>query len=180
MARLYASAGRADRARDVLREAAVVITDTVTLRANTPARLLAEGELEFAEGRPLEAIRLWRQADTLPDGPNGPCAPCLYASLGRGFAAARQADSAIFWYEKYLSTPYMARYSTFVDPFNLGAAYKTLGELYEDKGNRATARDYYQKFVTLWEHADPELQPVVKSVQARIVRLSGEPPPRGG
>jgi tetratricopeptide (TPR) repeat protein len=177
VARVYAQAGRVDRAREVLRDAAASITDTVVLRTNAPNRLFAEGEIAFTEKRPLDAIRLWRQADTLPDGPNGLCAPCLYALLGRGFTAAAQPDSAIFWYEKYLSTPFMTRYTTFVDPFNLAAAYKTLGELYEEKGNRAKARENYQKFVALWEKADPELQHVVQTVKARIVRLSGEPPP---
>jgi tetratricopeptide (TPR) repeat protein len=178
VAQIYAHAGRPDRAREVLRGAAALPADTVLIRTSSSGRLNAEGEIAFADGKPLEAIRLWRQADTLPDGPDGACAACLYASLGRGFAAARQPDSAIYWYEKYLTTPHIARYTTFVDPYYLAAAYKSLGELYEEKGNRARAREYYQKLIALWDKADPELQHVVETVKARANRLAGEPPPR--
>jgi hypothetical protein len=49
-----------------------------------------------------------------------------------------------------------------------------LGELYEDR-DRQKALDYYSQFVGLWRDADPELQPVVEEVRARMAELSGEP-----
>jgi len=51
---------------------------------------------------------------------------------------------------------------------------KRLGELYETRGDRAEARKYYGRFVDLWKDADPELQPVVREVRARLARLAGE------
>jgi hypothetical protein len=36
------------------------------------------------------------------------------------------------------------------------------------------AVEYYDKFVELWKDADPELQPVVRDMRARIARLVGE------
>jgi hypothetical protein len=50
--------------------------------------------------------------------------------------------------------------------------YKRLGELYEEKGDRANAASYYSKFVELWSGADLELQPRVRDVRARLVRLT--------
>ncbi len=176
-ATLYALGGRADKAREVMRERESALTDTIARRAGEPLAQRATAEIELAEGRPLEAIKLWRKADTLPDGPIDSCLICRQADIGRGFMKANMPDSAIFWFEKFVNTPYMTRYANSIDALNLAAAYKALGELYEAKGERARARDYYQRFVTLWDKADADLQPVVKSVRARIARLSGEPPP---
>ena len=51
-----------------------------------------------------------------------------------------------------------------------------LGELYESKGARENAAKYYEQFVELWKNADPELQPAVKEVRARLAKLrSAEP-----
>jgi len=36
------------------------------------------------------------------------------------------------------------------------------------------AIDYYNRFVELWKDADPELQPLVRDVKARLARLVGE------
>jgi len=54
-------------------------------------------------------------------------------------------------------------------------AYVRLGTLYEQLGNRDRAVDYYNRFVDLWQDADPELQPQVDNVRQRIARLMGEP-----
>ena len=53
----------------------------------------------------------------------------------------------------------------------LGPAHKRLGELYEAKGNDAKAVAHYAAFVWLWERADPDLQPKVAEVRARLERL---------
>ena len=59
----------------------------------------------------------------------------------------------------------------------LPATYKRLGELYEARGERAKAADYYTRFVNLWKDADAELQPAVRDVRGRLARLSGEHAP---
>jgi hypothetical protein len=46
-----------------------------------------------------------------------------------------------------------------------------LGALYEDKGNKALALRNYETLLALWKNADPELQPVVRDVRARVERL---------
>ena len=57
---------------------------------------------------------------------------------------------------------------------HLGPALKRLGELYEDRGNREKALEYYGRFVELWKDADPELLPDVHDVQRRMAKLAGE------
>ena len=60
------------------------------------------------------------------------------------------------------------------------AVHRRLGELYEERGDREKAVEYYSRLVELWNDADPELQLVVEDVRARIARLVGEPRPAQG
>jgi hypothetical protein len=60
-------------------------------------------------------------------------------------------------------------------PWDEPGALQRAGELYEAKGDKANALAYYGRFTKLWSEADPELQPVVKDVKARMARLAGEP-----
>ena len=66
-----------------------------------------------------------------------------------------------------------------VDPGNreffLAAALRRLGEMYESKGQRAKALEYYGRFVDLWKNADPELQSAVREVRGRLAQLAREP-----
>jgi len=52
---------------------------------------------------------------------------------------------------------------------------RRLGELYEARGDRERAREYYGRFVDLWKGADPELQPQVRDIKRRIGELTREP-----
>jgi hypothetical protein len=61
-----------------------------------------------------------------------------------------------------------------LDAFQLAPGLKRSGELYEAKGDRAKAAERYRRFVGLWKDADPELQPGVREVRARLARLSTE------
>jgi len=56
----------------------------------------------------------------------------------------------------------------------LPASLRRVGELYEGRGDRAKAREYYGRFVDLWRDADPGFQPIVRDVRARMARLAGE------
>ena len=58
-----------------------------------------------------------------------------------------------------------------VDFAGRAPAARRLGELYEAKGDRPKALQYYEHFVDLWKTADPELQPQVADVKRRIARL---------
>ncbi len=60
------------------------------------------------------------------------------------------------------------------DGYRFAPTLRRLGELHEHQGERQTAIGYYNRFVELWKDADPELQPVVREVRARLASLVRE------
>jgi tetratricopeptide (TPR) repeat protein len=170
---VYALAGRPDRARAMIAKLDE-ITDTTIKRSLQTGRHRAMAEIAIAERRPRDAIVEIRQADSLPDGPSDDCARCTYAALGRAFDLAGVADSARFWFERYLETPLWRRTEPRADPQYLAGVYKRLGELYEAKSDKQKAASYYTKFIELWKNADPELQPRVAEVRRALARLDVE------
>jgi hypothetical protein len=84
----------------------------------------------------------------------------------------QQPDSAVAAYEALATVP---------DPtpggrqLFLARALRRLGELYEAKGDRTKAADYYSRFIDLWREADPDLQPQVAKVKQRLAEVTGEP-----
>ena len=79
------------------------------------------------------------------------------------------ADSAIANLERYIAVTTPGRIQ--LDRWLLAPTHKRLGELYEAKGDNARAVTHYTEFVRLWEHADPDMQPKVAEVRARLERL---------
>jgi tetratricopeptide (TPR) repeat protein len=168
-ARIYAMAGRPDRARAVLARFTADLRDTAFTRASAPTVHSVLGEIALAEGRPLVALEEFRRADRLPDGPVHSCAICCDADVGRSLDQAGMADSAIVAFERYLETPQLHR--LWQDRIYAARILQRLGELYEAKGNRTKAIEYYERFAALWRNADPELQPQVAAVRRRIDSL---------
>ena len=126
--------------------------------------------IALAESRPRDAVtELKRRLDW--DG-GSTCPSCVRYGLAEALDAAGATDSAALVWEQALGQaafdvlPYYA--------LSLPHAYQRLGEIYEQRGDKAKALDYYGKFVELWKGADPELQPVVRDVRARMARLSAE------
>jgi tetratricopeptide (TPR) repeat protein len=116
--------------------------------------------------RPRDAVAEYKLQD------DGDCPICALGSLGRAYDAAGEPDSAIAAYERYLSTPFVFR--MFSDAIWLARTYHRLGELYEERGKREKAAEYYAKFVRLWKDADPELKPEITEVKRRLEALTGE------
>ena len=165
LARLYATAGRPDEAGRLLAEYERAVP--IGVRRADWNRHAAEGDIALAQGRFQEALASYQ---ALYD--EGPCRPCSFIGRAVVHERAGQADSALDYYERYVTTPAPRR--LLVDAYQLAATYRRLGELYEARGDRTKALDYYSRFVDLWKDADPELQPVVRDVRSRIARLAGE------
>jgi len=176
IAQLYARAARPDRARAILAEYSAEVKDSVLTLADTPDLHTTLGEIALAEHRPRDAMVEFRRGDTLSDGYPSRCAPCLPIRLARAYDAAGAADSAMASYEHYLVIPWVGRLAEVdLDRSYRASTYKRLGELYENKGDRRRAAEWYGKFVRLWRNADPELQPVVADAKRRLAKLGGEP-----
>ncbi|HET9038766.1 MAG TPA: protein kinase [Gemmatimonadales bacterium] len=164
----YAKLGRPEVARRLVREAEAAVPEPI--RRGEARRWFAAGALAEAEGHPAEAVSAYRK--WYEDA--GECTACGLFDLARLADRAGQADSAIALYERAFVAPGMSR--IMLDAFQLAPALKRSGELYEAKGDRAKAADRYRRFVELWKDADPELQPGVREVRARLARLATETP----
>jgi tetratricopeptide (TPR) repeat protein len=125
--------------------------------------------IKLGENKPREAIEERIIADRSKDGFPINCPMCLYRDLGWAYDKLGDADSTIMLFEKFVNEP--SYWSLEAHPGDLHNQLRRLGELCEQKGNREKAIEYYNRFVELWKNADPELQPQVADIRARIVRL---------
>jgi hypothetical protein len=133
--------------------------------ADEAGRAWDDAQLAFARRQPDEMLRALALADR-----NSYNRPDLVARMR--FLAHDQlgnADSAIVAGEAFIAAPHFAKLA--IDAAFLPPLRQRLGELYEAKGNAPKALENYEAFVSLWKDADPELQPRVRDVRARIERL---------
>ncbi|HET7600298.1 MAG TPA: tetratricopeptide repeat protein, partial [Gemmatimonadales bacterium] len=165
LAVVYAEAGRPDRARALVAEFDRLAPEGDRRLAESE-RHAALGAIALAERRPREAVEEFRLQD------EGDCTVCAVASLGRAYEAAGNADSAIAAYERYVATPMLGR--LVLDAIWLPRTYLRLGELYEERGNRSRAAEYYARLVRLWKDPDPELRMKVGEAKRRLEALTGE------
>ncbi len=160
-----AEAGEPERARQLHLEYQGAVPDGV--RRADAFRHAGAGALAFNEGRwddALRAYRAWYDESS--------CARCGLYELARIYDQLGQHDSALVIAERAVTN--LGLYRVFDDTWTLGGAYKRLGELYEQRGDTAKARDYYGKFVELWKDADRVLQPAVRDVRERLANLTAE------
>ncbi len=168
LVRGYAAAGRLDQAKRMLHE----------FETRTPAGMRAtytdwnqsRGDLAEAAGqeeKALEAYRAWMAVD-------GGCNTCGVYEIATIHDRAGRADSALAGFERVVATPTFDA-ARVIDGYALAPSLKRLGELYEARGDRRRAADSYNRFVELWKNADPELQPAVRDVRARLAQLAREP-----
>ena len=129
-----------------------------------PAMPLLEGLELRGEGKFADAIAAFRRGD-VPRLSMYPTA--LVAST---FDMAGQKDSAMAYYEQLLNSTQLTEWMI-TDSRYGQTARRRLGELYEERGEFDKAYDRYAEFVRLWKNADPELQPAVATVRARMARL---------
>ena len=162
----------------VLGDAAGVRNDRRVLEAESPpfSQLPAiqhrlAGFHSAAEGRWRDAAVALSQSSN--EGFLRHCSPCGAFYAAQMWDAAGAADSAIAYYRRGADRPVLSydRENVLLYP----VALRRLGDLYEQRGNRAAALDWYGRFVDLWRDADPDLQPLVRDVRGHIARLIAEP-----
>jgi tetratricopeptide (TPR) repeat protein len=172
LADLYARAGSPKVARSYLaRHDALHTPDELERDTDRDAdRHGTLAEIAIAEGRLEDAAKELRQRIRLP---KYECETCGMAELASVYQRLNQPDSALAYYERYLTTPWINRLG--VDYMWLGPVYKAIAELYEQKGDRTRAADYYGRLVDLWAKGDPEFQPAVAQARAGLKRVLAEP-----
>jgi len=165
IATVYAAAGQAARARQLL--AAYEKQVPEGLRRGRWEWYEAQGWTALAEGKGTEAVTAFTQgrlADNCPD--------CGAWEEGLAFEAAHQPDSALAAYQRAATTGSVWKPAG--DMWGMAPSLKRLGELYEERGDKAKAIENYSRFIDLWKDADPVLQPSVREVKGRLARLAGE------
>ncbi len=165
VATLYAAAGRTQDARRTLARYEAEVPEGY--RRGVFEWHQARGWMALAEGHAsaaVEAFSAGRFARFCPD--------CGDYETGIAWERAGQPDSALAAYRRAAAAGSV--WKPTVDPYTLAPSLRRLGELYEERGDRAQALEYYGRFVELWRNADPVLQPQVREVKARMAKLAGE------
>jgi tetratricopeptide (TPR) repeat protein len=165
LADAYARAGRADRAREYVAAFDREVIDEYKPLAET-AYDLALGSVALAMQDAEAAVAAFRRAGRIG------CRVCALPGLARAYELRGELDSALAMYERYVRTPDDDRTNT--DYVELPRSYVRLGELFEARGAREQAVEYYNRFVELWSTADAELEPLVDDIRQRIARLVAE------
>jgi tetratricopeptide (TPR) repeat protein len=124
----------------------------------------ARGQILTAEKQGAAAVAALRAGDSTN------CIACQWPLYARAFEAAGQRDSAIYYYEKYVTSKRFQS-ATQKHAFELAHAFRRLGELHEEAGRTKEALQRYRDFVKLWKNADAPLQDAVKQTQERIAKL---------
>ncbi len=165
-AEVYARAGQAERARDLLLQLDALGNPHVPEFPRAYAHL--SGLLALREGRYEDALGEFQASEV-----GGEC-PILCAAPGLAeiYEALGQADSALAVYERYVTTPYEYRLFKW-DQFFLAHALERAGQLSDERGDREKAAEYYSRFVELWADADPQFQPRIEAVRDRLAELRG-------
>jgi tetratricopeptide (TPR) repeat protein len=164
------AAGKADRAKLFLAEFERSPGDALG-RAVPPLRAHARGQVLAMDRASLpQALAEFRRARTGFVA----CDYCTDVAMADAFDRAGMPDSALAHYERWAGTGewlWRVGWVSYWQPL----AYFRMAELYEAKGDRDRAAEYYGKFAELWKEADTELQPRVKEAKHRIAELVGEP-----
>ena len=162
LARLFAAAGAPARARELISAASRTQLDA--RRGLTPDRRWSLGAIAAAEGKRAGAERELTAAAAAHE-----CGICVLPDLARLYDAMAMPDSALAVYERYLTTPWQWRFEQ--DGTELGRALERVGELYQRRGDRASAAATYAKLMDLWRRADPALEPELAGARKRLLAL---------
>ena len=161
----YALARQFNRARAMLAEFERIPRD---LRRREDAfRLSVNAMIALGEGDFDQAMDFMDRNTRKDD-----CPSCVRAERGLIWDRSANADSAIAEYEGFLSQPDISR--PWTDQYYLPNILYRLGQLYEQKGDKEKALDYYGRFAELWKDADRELQPKVTEARNRMAALTAE------
>jgi tetratricopeptide (TPR) repeat protein len=165
LAMVYASAGERARARQLLTAYETQVPEGI--RRGQWEWYQARGWIALAEGHAREAVTAFTQGRNTEE-----CSDCGPWEEGVAFERAGLPDSALAAYQRAAGRGTMSK--AIGDAWGLAPSLKRLGELYEERGDRPRALEYYGRFVALWKDADPTLQPMVREVRARMAQLAGE------
>jgi len=161
LARVAQAAGDADLAEAAMRGR---LRDSAAVSLAPGLESWFRGTIALAAARGDEAVESFRDAERHRLQHERAFA----VEMAYAFDVAGRPDSAIAYYERFVRHP---RTKMELDQVYLAGSYKRLGELYDARGEAAKAEEFYQRFVEVWQDADPELQPKVRRARERMNEL---------
>ena len=135
---------------------------------------LAVGAIAAAEGhleRAVSAFLAWHASP--------PASAMVLYNRGLPEAAAilarrGQADSAVVLFERAIGTS--SAWGGFsYEPGWYAQALLMLGDLYEARGDRAKAAEYFRRHIEVFRNPDPPIARQVAAVREKLARVTGEP-----
>ena len=126
-------------------------------------------------GRPDEAHVLIREGCDASVGAVAMCDRMSFLEVAQAYDQAGQTDSAIAAYRRFIEWKGMRtigpRRSLDIVTPRIAPAWRRLGELLDEKREHGQAIEAYERFLEYWDQADADLQPIVRSVRARVDEL---------
>jgi len=168
LAAVAVQTGDLPRARDLLRQ--------FEANSEIPGRAL-RFLIPFVRGEVLVADQttIAEGIASLHRARQGPPRAQVNLQLAAAFDRLGKPDSALAYYEAW-SAMGEEGWQVFLYHLTHPIAWYRMAELYEAKGDREKAIDFYGRFTEVWRDADPELQPQVREARRRLADLTAEPP----
>jgi len=126
---------------------------------------LAEAEARGDARAAVDLVRRWRVAAY--------CTSCRLVDEAAWWEQVGRGDSALAVLERYVDGVPDGFGDNYVGLYYGAGLYRAAG-LAESQGDRAKAREYYQRFVDAWRGAEPALQPRVTEAKRRLAALSSD------
>jgi tetratricopeptide (TPR) repeat protein/tRNA A-37 threonylcarbamoyl transferase component Bud32 len=175
-AMLFQQLGDTVRAKELTDEFLGLISDSdYPVAAGRMRNHVVRAAIATRTGRPDEAHALIREGCDASVRSVAMCDHMAFLEVAQAYDQAGQTDSAIAAYRRFiewkgLRTIGPPRTVDVVTP-RIAPAWRRLGELLDEKREHRQAIEAYERFLEYWDQADPDLQPIVRSVRARVDAL---------
>ena len=159
LGKLYIRGGDIEKAEELLHLIPTKINEGN--REDEAAFKLLEGEIGMVKGNQANALEMFESGINLINN------PFTIESLANYYSNSSDLDMAISKYQEIIN---------FNDALGWEAqeywvqSFYNLGKLYEEKGDIELAKDYYEKFLNIWQDADEGI-PILIDCQNRLERL---------
>jgi tetratricopeptide (TPR) repeat protein len=180
IATAFAEAGRPAEARRWVEKWDQAAPESTWMSQDYSIRMRAQGSIAQAERRWRDAITAWTESDLSrrDHKPITLCTQCMSAGIAAAYDSLRMIDSAIVWYERFLSTPgFTTTAINWQAAQREPATHERLGQLYAAQHDISRAVEHYRAFVQLWDRADVNLQPRVRAARDALAQLGARTPP---